>query len=117
MKRRYSIFHVQGGLGKHIAATAVAKCIKNNYPDRDLIVVCPFIDIFINLKYVDRVYPLGQTQYFYQNYIENKDSINIPKRILFHPPTKNEQQYIEELKKNGCYGMHICTGIWLNDKL
>lgn len=78
MKRRYSIFHVQGGLGKHIAATAVAKCIKNNYPDRDLIVVCPFIDIFINLKYVDRVYPLGQTQYFYQNYIENKDS------IIFH---------------------------------
>jgi hypothetical protein len=75
MKRRYSIFHIQGGLGKHIAATAVAKCIKNNHPDRDLIVVCPYTDIFINLKYVDRVYPLGQTQYFYQNYVENKDSI------------------------------------------
>ena len=78
MKRRYSIFHVQGGLGKHIAATAVAKCIKNNHPDRELIVVCPFIDVFMNLKYVDRVYPLGATQYFYQNYIDKKDS------IIFH---------------------------------
>jgi len=78
MKRLYSIFHIQGGLGKHIAATAVAKCIKNNHPNRQLIVVCPFTDIFMNLKYVDRVYPLGATQYFYQNYIENKNS------IIFH---------------------------------
>ena len=30
-KLKYSIFHCQGGFGKHIAATAVAKCIKNNH--------------------------------------------------------------------------------------
>ena len=36
---------------------------------------------------------------------------------LFHPPTKNNnEQYIEELK-NGCYGMHICTGLWRNNNL
>ena len=28
---KYVIFHIEGGLGKHIAATAVAKTIKNNY--------------------------------------------------------------------------------------
>lgn len=78
MKEIYSIFHVQGGLGKHIAATAVAKCIKNNYPDRKLIVVCVYQDVFINLPFVDRVYQLGNTSYFYQNYIENKDS------LIFH---------------------------------
>jgi hypothetical protein len=78
MKEKYSIFHVQGGLGKHIAATAVAKCIKNNHPDRKLIVVCVYTDIFLNLPFVDRVYQLGNTSYFYQNYIENQDS------ILFH---------------------------------
>jgi ADP-heptose:LPS heptosyltransferase len=77
-KEKYSIFHVQGGLGKHIAATAVAKCIKNNHPDRKLIVVCVYQDIFINLPFVDRVYQLGNTSYFYQTYIENQDS------ILFH---------------------------------
>ena len=78
MKEKYSIFHVQGGLGKHIAATAVAKAIKNNYPYRKLIVVCVYTDIFMNLPFVDRVYQLGNTNYFYQNYIENHDS------ILFH---------------------------------
>jgi len=36
------VFFLQGGIGKHIASTAVAECIKNNYPDRDLIVVCPY---------------------------------------------------------------------------
>lgn len=81
MSEKYCIFHVQGGIGKHIAATAVAKCIKNNYPDRKLIVVAVYNDIFINLKYIDRVYPLGSTSYFYQNYIQDKDSL-----IFYHEP-------------------------------
>ena len=75
---KYSIFHVQGGLGKHIAASAVAKCIKNNHPSRKLIVVSVYTDVFMNLPFVDRVYQLGNTSYFYQNYIENKDS------LIFH---------------------------------
>ena len=52
----------------------------------------------------------------YNRYL-NKNDINVPERMLFHPPTKNNQQYIEQLKEKGCYGMHICTGLWLNDKL
>jgi ADP-heptose:LPS heptosyltransferase len=75
---KYCIFHLTGGLGKHIAATAVAKCIKNNYPDRKLIVVGVWTDVFMNLPFIDRVYQLGNTSYFYQNYIENQDS------LIFH---------------------------------
>jgi len=78
MKEKYSIFHVQGGLGKHIAATAVAKAIKNNHPHRKLIIVCVYTDVFMSLPFVDRVYQLNNTNYFYQNYIENKDS------LIFH---------------------------------
>lgn len=74
-KEKYSVFNIVGGLGKHVAATAVAKAIKNNYPHRKLIVVCVYTDVFMNLPYVDRVYQLGNTNYFYQNYIENKDSL------------------------------------------
>ena len=77
-KTSYSIFHVQGGFGKHIAATAVAKCIKNNYPGRQLVVVCAWPEIFQNLPFVDRVYQLGNTSYFYQTYVENQDS------LIFH---------------------------------
>jgi len=78
---KYSIFHVQGGIGKHVAATAVARAIKNNYLDRKLIIVCAYPEIFINLGFVDRVYQIGNTQYFYQNYVHNKDSL-----IFHHEP-------------------------------
>ena len=74
-QKKYSIFHVQGGLGKHVASTAVAKCIKNNFPDRELIVCGAFPEIFMNLSFVDRVYQLGNTSYFYQTYIEDMDSL------------------------------------------
>lgn len=75
MSEKYSVFHIQGGLGKIINSTAVAECIKNNHPDRKLIVVCPYPDVYMNLSFVDRVYQLGNTSYFYQTYIENKDSL------------------------------------------
>lgn len=104
MKSKYSIFHVQGGIGKHIAATAVAKAIKANYPDRKLIVVCVYTEIFINLSYVDRVYALGATQYFYQNYVQGKDS------ILFHNEPYFTTDHIHKRKpliQNWCalYGL------------
>ncbi len=73
--KKYAIFNVQGGIGKHIAATAVAKCIKNNFPDRELIVVCAWPSPFINLDFVDRVYKEGITPYFYQDYVLGKDSL------------------------------------------
>lgn len=101
---KYSIFHLQGGIGKHIAATAVAKAIKNNHPDRKLIVVCAYPDIFINLSYVDRVFTLGNTSYFYQEYVQDKDS------ILFHHEPYYTTNHIHKRKKlieNWCemYGL------------
>lgn len=101
---KYSIFHVQGGIGKHIAATAVAKTIKNNHPGRKLIVVCAYPDIFVNLSYVDRVYVIGNTQYFYQNYVQGKDSI-----LFHHEPyfTTNHIHKKKRLIENWCdmYGL------------
>lgn len=81
MAKKYSIFHIEGGLGKHIAATAVAKSIKSNHPDRDLIIVCAWPQVFLNLPFVDKVYRLGATAYFYQDYIKDQDSI-----IFKHEP-------------------------------
>lgn len=101
---KYSIFHIQGGIGKHIAATAVAKAIKNNHPDRKLIVVCAYSDIFINLSFVDRVFNIGNTSYFYQEYIQDKDSI-----IFYHEPyyTTNHIHKRKKLIENWCdlYGL------------
>lgn len=101
---KYSIFHLQGGIGKHIAATAIAKVIKNNHPDRKLIVVCAYPDLFINLPFVDRVYQIGATQYFYQEYVQGKDS------ILFHHEPYYTTDHIHKRKpliENWCnlYGL------------
>lgn len=79
--KKYSIFHIEGGLGKHIAATAVAKCIKNNYPDRELIIICAYPAVYVNLEFVSRVYRIGTTPYFYRDFIKDKDSL-----IFKHEP-------------------------------
>lgn len=89
---KYSIFHLEGGLGKHIAATAVAKCIKNNHPDRELIVVCAYPEVFLNLPFVDRVYRIGMTPYFYQDYIKEKDSM-----IFKHEPYFTNEHIHQQL--------------------
>jgi hypothetical protein len=81
MEKKYSIFHIEGGLGKHVLSTAVAKCIKNNHPDRELIIICAYPEIYLNLDFIDRVYRLGNTPYFYDDFIKNKDSL-----IFKHEP-------------------------------
>ena len=70
---KYLIWHIQGGLGKNVASTALIKSLKDTYPDRKLIMVVSWPEVFLNNPYIDRVYQLGNTPYFYENYIENKD--------------------------------------------
>jgi mannosyltransferase OCH1-like enzyme len=68
--------------------------------------------------------PLGTGPGFVYNmwieYIkkENNNDIYVPKREIFHPLSKKDNNYIDELKKKQIsYGMHICTGLWTNQKL
>ena len=81
MEKKYLIWHVQGGLGKNIAATSLINSIKEKYTDRKFILVCSFPEIFLNNPNIDRVYSIGNHPYFYENYIENKDVI-----IFKHEP-------------------------------
>ena len=80
---KYLIFHVEGGLGKNIASTAVATHLKKKYPDRRIIVVSPYPEIFLNNKYIYRVYRFGATPYFYDDYINGKDTIVFRKEPYF----------------------------------
>lgn len=74
-KDKYVVFHISGGLGKHIAATALITSIVKTYPDRKLIIVSGYSEIFLYDTRVYRCYALGQTPYFYDNYIDGKDTI------------------------------------------
>jgi hypothetical protein len=77
------IFHVEGGIGKNIMATAVAKAIKKKNPDRDIITISSWPAIWFNNPNVERFYQLGNTPYIFEDYIRDKDTL-IMKQEPYH---------------------------------
>ena len=74
-KEKYIIWHIEGGLGKNIAATSLLSTIAKKYPDRKFIMVASYPEVFLNFPEIERVYNTGNTPYFYQDYIEDKDTL------------------------------------------
>jgi hypothetical protein len=72
---QYTIFHIDGGCGKNIAATAVVKSIKAHYPEHKLIVVSAYPEVFVHNPNIFRVYKFGNIPYFYDDFIDKKDSV------------------------------------------
>ena len=127
---KYIIWHIQGGLGKNIAATALCNDLKQQYKDRKLIMVVSYPEAFLSNPVVDRVYALGQSPYFYQDYIEGKDI------ILFRHEPYNQTAHVtkkQHLIHNWCdllgieyknqqpvlfpnYPQRMTTGIWQRPK-
>ena len=127
---KYIIWHIQGGLGKNIAATALCNDLKQQYRDRKLIMVVSYPEAFLSNPVVDRVYALGQSPYFYQDYIEGKDI------VLFRHEPYNQTAHVtkkQHLIHNWCdllgieyknqqpvlfpnYPQRMTTGIWQRPK-
>jgi len=80
---KYVVFHVEGGLGKNVASTAVIKNISEKHKDRKLIVMASFPEVFINNPYIYRVYRMGMTPYFWEDYINGKDTIILRREPYF----------------------------------
>jgi len=80
MEEKYIVWHVEGGLGKNLAATALVTPLTQKYPDRKLVMIASYPEVFLNLPSVYRVYKMGSTQYFYNDYIKDKDTM---KQIIF----------------------------------
>jgi hypothetical protein len=99
MGEKYFIWHIQGGLGKNIAGTALINTIKQTHQDRKLIMVTSWPEVYLNNPNVDRIYQLGQSPYFYQDYIENKDVI-ISKHEPYHQTAHITKQ--KHLLENWC---------------
>lgn len=86
------IFSIDGGLGKNIMATAVCTHLKKKYPDDRLIVLTAYPDVFINNDDVYRSLNANGITYFFQDYIQDNDSI-----VYLHNPYK-ETDYVYERK-------------------
>ena len=63
---KYVIFHIDGGAGKSVAATAVCTSIKEKYPEHKLVVVTAWPEVFLHNPKVYRVYKTGNFAYFYE---------------------------------------------------
>ena len=72
---KYVIWHVQGGLGKNVAATSLIPDLKKKYSDRKLVMVVSWPELFLQNKGIDRLLHLGNTPHFYDDYVYNKDTI------------------------------------------
>ncbi|HZS43110.1 MAG TPA: hypothetical protein VFA52_02735 [Candidatus Paceibacterota bacterium] len=72
---KYLLFEVVGDPSKDLAGTAVVSNLALKYPDRKIIVTTLFPEVWLHHPSVFRVYKLGNTQYFFDDYIEKKDTL------------------------------------------
>ena len=89
---KYVVFLVEGGIGKNIAATAVVECLNKYYPDRKIVVLAPYPEVFLNNPSIFRVYKSTALQYFHEDFIKDQDTI-----FLAHEVYKSNQ-YVKENK-------------------
>lgn len=90
--QKTAIFHIEGGVGKNIAATSVIRSYKKQHPNYQIIVTTAWPDVFQNNPIVDRAYLLGNTPYFYDDFIHGKDV-----EIFAHDPYKTTSHITKKL--------------------
>jgi len=86
------IFQIDGGIGKCIASTAVIKAIKKKYANDNLIVISGYPEVYLNNPHVYKSFQFGNINYFYTDYIENKEV-----SLFMHNPYL-EVDYVQEKK-------------------
>jgi uncharacterized phage-like protein YoqJ len=74
-ENKYIVWHIEGGLGKNVAATALIGSLKDKYLDRKIVIAASYPEVFLNHPAAYRVYRVGNTQYFYDDFIKDKDTI------------------------------------------
>jgi hypothetical protein len=71
---KFSVMHIEGGIGKNILATSVVSSLKTADPDRKIILVSAWPQVWFNNPDIHEIYPMGQVANFYKNYIKDKDT-------------------------------------------
>lgn len=72
---KYLIFQVNSTPEVDLAGTAVVSALKKAHPERKIVVVTNFVEVWLHNPDVFRVYRIGQTPYFHEEFIANKDSL------------------------------------------
>lgn len=127
---KYVVWHIEGGLGKNVAATALISAVQSKYKDRKLVLVVSYPEVFLNNPDIYRVYRVGMTSYFYDDYIKDKDTIVFRQEPYFQSDHIMRKKHLIE---NWCdlLGIHYVkqrpvlhpnllqrevAGLWLRDR-
>jgi ADP-heptose:LPS heptosyltransferase len=86
------IFHVEGGLGKHIMSTAILKVIAKQHPESKINVVCSYPEVFKHNPLVNSVTTNGEHGPFYKTHIKDKEN----KIKLYYSDPYTHSDYILE---------------------
>ncbi len=78
---KYILFNSIGILEKDLIGTAVVHSLKQAYPHDSIVVVSNNPEVWLHNPNVYRVYKAGNTPYFYDDYVHEKDSV-----ILWQDP-------------------------------
>jgi len=85
MTDQYIVFEAGIDLGKNIMATAVVRALKKHHPKRKIVVVTMTPEVWLHNPDVYRFYSPDKTNYFYDDFIHDKDTI-----IMRHDPILTE---------------------------
>lgn len=94
MKFKRIIFVVEGGLGKNIAATAVVRNIKKHYPDKELVVLSGYPDVFMYNPNVSRTYNFNNPLYLYEDKIKDGEALIIRVEPYLHKDYMNQKRHL-----------------------
>lgn len=73
-KDSFAVFHINGTPEKDLIGTCVVNSIKEQNPNKKIIVTTNFPEIWLHNPDVWRVYKLGHTPYFHDDFIKDKNT-------------------------------------------
>lgn len=104
------IFQIDGGIGKNVVATAVVRAINKKYPDKKIVIVTAYSDVWTCNPRVHRVIQFGQQNYFYNDFVEDKNTL-----FFLQEPYKH-QDYIYNRKHLTELWCDLCGVEWDGEK-
>lgn len=75
MENRYAIIQIEGGVGKNVMATAVVRAIAKAHPERKIVVVTAYPEVWDCNPRIHRAVSFSGIDYFYEDYVYGKESI------------------------------------------
>jgi len=67
------IFQIDGGLGKHIMATAMVKVLRKRYKNSHIVVAAAYPDVFLNNPHINECFNTNQMTGAYLKYVKDQD--------------------------------------------